>query len=497
MLLRVPRCPCVVYHRGMACNCCLCVVLCVPSEHDTFFSFATSLCICSYICVCVCYLVSLRFPTSRAHIVFFLSPLPPLSLRFRTSPHHFSSPLSLSVYWISPPSVYRISSSLSSTMSLAPIQVTVEAPINIAFIKYWGKREGGEKLILPTNDSFSITLSTKPFRSKTSVELRSDLEEDELWLNGERTDVKSNPRTQSVLSRIRDSCPAALKNLKARIVSENNFPTAAGMASSASGYCALAAALVKVYESPLDISMLSRLGSGSACRSAYGGFVVWHKGERADGEDCVATQFKDERFWPEMQVMCAVLKGAQKDVSSTAGMQQSLKTSPLMAERIAKVVPQRMKAVSEAILAKDFEAFASIAMADSDDLQEICRTTTPRIQYATEDSYAMIRLIKAFNAKSGRNVVGYTFDAGANCFMFTLKKDLPEVVAMLMAHFPTPHDRFCFNDPALLEQCKTTAVSDDFKNLIEHPKKAFELLLQSPIGSGVHTVDDSESLMKK
>ena len=376
----------------------------------------------------------------------------------------------------------------------SPIRVTVEAPINIAFIKYWGKREGGEKLILPTNDSFSLTLSTKPFRSKTSVVLRSDLSEDELWLNGAKSNIQETPRIQSVLKCIRENCPAEVKHLKAYIVSENNFPTAAGMASSASGYCALSAALVKAYSATVDVSMLARLGSGSACRSAYGGFVIWHKGEKADGTDCLATQFVNEQYWPEVQVMCAVLKGAKKDVSSTAGMQQSLRTSPMMKDRIATIVPERMAAVKAAIQRRDFDTFAEIAMADSDDLQEVCRTTEPRIQYATEDSYAMIRLIRAFNAKKGHNVVAYTFDAGANCFMFTLKKDLPEVVAMLRAHFPTPWEQMFFHDAALLEECKKFAPPAEDEGLIDYPKKPFEMLLQSPVGQGVVYLDDSESL---
>lgn len=374
-------------------------------------------------------------------------------------------------------------------------RITVAAPINIAFIKYWGKREGGEKLILPTNDSFSITLSTYPFRSKTSAELRDDLAEDEIWLNGSKVDIAATPRVVTVLKYVRDSCPPELAKKKVLVKSENNFPTAAGMASSASGYCALASALATVFKATVDVSMLSRVGSGSACRSAYGGFVVWHKGEKADGTDCVATQYVDENYWPEMQVMCAVLKGAQKDVSSTAGMQQSLKTSPLMKERIATVVDQRMAEVSKAITDRDFEKFAAIAMVDSDDLQEICRTTDPKIQYATEDSYAMIKLIRAFNAKKGRNVMGYTYDAGANCFMFTLKKDLPEVVAMLMAHFPTDYERFCFNNPELLQACKDFKLSPEFTGLIDYPKKSFELLLQSPVGSGVHPLPESESLL--
>ncbi|KPA78429.1 putative diphosphomevalonate decarboxylase [Leptomonas pyrrhocoris] len=376
-----------------------------------------------------------------------------------------------------------------------PIRVTVEAPINIAFIKYWGKREGGEELILPTNDSFSITLSTKPFRSKTSVVLCGDLAEDELWLNGVKSNIQETPRIQSVLKCIRANCPAERAPLKAYIVSENNFPTAAGMASSASGYCALSAALVKAFDATVDVSMLARLGSGSACRSAYGGFVIWHKGEKADGTDCLATQFVDEKYWPEVQVMCAVLKGEKKDVSSTSGMQQSLKTSPMMPERIATVVPQRMAAVKEAIQKRDFNAFAEIAMKDSDDLQEVCRTTEPRIQYATEDSYAMIRLIRAFNAKKGHNVMAYTFDAGANCFMFTLRKDLPEVVAMLRAHFPTTWEQMFFHDAALLDECRKFALPAEYVGLIDYPKKPFEMLLQSPVGQGVVYLDDSESLI--
>lgn len=374
--------------------------------------------------------------------------------------------------------------------------VTVVAPINIAFIKYWGKREGGEKLILPTNDSFSITLSTEPFRSKTSVRLLDNAKDDEVWLNGKQVDIGATPRIHSVLQQIRGVCSSDLESKKVYIVSENNFPTAAGMASSASGYCALAAALVKAYNVPMDISYLARIGSGSACRSAYGGFVKWHKGVKDDGADCIAEQFVDEKFWPEMQVMCAVLKGAKKDVSSTAGMQDSLKTSPLMNDRINKVVPERMVAVSKAIKERDFHAFAAITMDDSDDLQEICRTTTPKIQYATEDSYAMIRLIRAYNAKKGKNVLAYTYDAGANCFMFTLKENLAEVVAMLLAHFPTDIDKLYFNNKELLEKCKQESVAPEFTQLIDYPQKSFEMLLQSPVGPGVLTLSEEESLIK-
>lgn len=373
--------------------------------------------------------------------------------------------------------------------------VTVVAPINIAFIKYWGKREGGETLILPTNDSFSITLSTAPFRSKTSVLLTDKIAEDELWLNGKKSDFEGTPRLTNVLQTVRATCPPELARLKAFIVSENNFPTAAGMASSASGYCALASALVRAFQSSADVSVLSRIGSGSACRSAYGGFVKWLMGSQPDGSDCRAEQFVDHTYWPEMQVLCAVLKGEQKDVSSTKGMQLSLKTSPMMKARIEEVVPRRMEEVSEAVKARDFERFAEITMLDSDDLQQVCATTVPKVQYATEDSYAMIRLIHAFNKAKGKRVLAYTFDAGANCFMFTLKENIAEVIAMLMAHFPTPDSSLCFNDTSLVQAYKDVTLAPELANLMEYPRKSFEFLLQSPVGCGVTQLDESESLI--
>jgi diphosphomevalonate decarboxylase len=374
--------------------------------------------------------------------------------------------------------------------------VTVTAPINIAFIKYWGKRAGGETLILPTNDSFSITLSTEPFRSKTSVVLTDKIAEDELWLNGKKSDFASTARLTNVLETVRATSPPELAKLKAFIVSENNFPTAAGMASSASGYCALATALVRAFQSTADVSVLSRIGSGSACRSAYGGFVKWLMGKEEDGSDCRAVQYVDHTHWPEMQVLCAVLKGEQKDVSSTKGMQLSLQTSPMMKDRIETIVPARMEEISKAVTERDFEKFAEITMIDSDDLQQVCATTIPKVQYATEDSYAMIRLIHAFNKAKGKRVLAYTFDAGANCFMFTLKENIAEVIAVLLHHFPTADESLCFNDTSLVAAYKAVEVAENCKNLLgDYPKKPFELLLHSPVGNGPQSLDAAESLI--
>lgn len=390
----------------------------------------------------------------------------------------------------------------SQPASAAPVaETTVFAAINIAFLKYWGKREGGEKLILPTNDSFSITLSTNKFRSKTSAVLtdRADAE-DKLWLNGKEVDVKGTSRLVNVLDMVRATAPPELAKLKVVIVSNNNFPTAAGMASSASGYCALARALVEVFKSKADVSVLARIGSGSACRSVYGGFVQWRMGSKPDGSDCLAVQYKGAEWWPQMNVLCAVVKGEQKDVSSTEGMQLSLKTSPLMAPRINEVVPARLKQFEKAIDARDFASWAAITMADSDDLQAVCATTVPKIQYATQQSYSIIKLVKALNAAVGKTILAYTFDAGANAFLFTLDENLVQVVAVLLAHFPCDAVQCFLEKEGLLKQAQEYVLDEKLRNLLPagdtEKGKALTCLLQSPVGSGpTATNGQDESLV--
>lgn len=98
-----------------------------------------------------------------------------------------------------------------------------------------------------------------------------------------------------------------MENWKLHICSKNNFPTAAGLASSAAGYACLSAALAKLYNFNGDISAIARSGSGSACRSVFGGFVRWYMGSDSTGADSIARQIAQASHWPEMRIIILVV----------------------------------------------------------------------------------------------------------------------------------------------------------------------------------------------
>jgi diphosphomevalonate decarboxylase len=162
------------------------------------------------------------------------------------------------------------------------MSVTVTAPVNIALIKYWGKKD--PKNIIPTNDSLSFTLCQDDMCATTSAMFVPLGTESKMWLNGKETDF-NNPRVQAVLSMVKKMAKSrgiseSKFDLPVRVASSNNFPTAAGLASSAAGYAALAQALASLYGVTGNLSGLARIGSGSACRSMFGGFVQWKAGEQ-------------------------------------------------------------------------------------------------------------------------------------------------------------------------------------------------------------------------
>ncbi|XP_030060445.1 diphosphomevalonate decarboxylase [Microcaecilia unicolor] len=325
-----------------------------------------------------------------------------------------------------------------------PRVVTCTAPVNIAVIKYWGKRN--EELILPINSSLSVTLHQDQLKATTSAAVSRDFKEDRIWLNGREENI-NQPRLQACLREIRrlarkrrsgleeESAPSFL-SYRVHICSENNFPTAAGLASSAAGYACLVYTLAVLYGVESELSEIARRGSGSACRSMYGGFVQWLMGERDDGKDSLAQQIAPESHWPELRVLVLVVSAERKPVGSTAGMQTSVETSPLLKHRAEAVVPDRMKEMCRAIRQRDFERFGQLTMKDSNQFHATCLDTFPPIFYLNDISRRIIHVVHRFNAHYGQTKVAYTFDAGPNAVIFCLEQTVDEFVSVLRRCFP-------------------------------------------------------------
>lgn len=318
------------------------------------------------------------------------------------------------------------------------------APVNIATLKYWGKRDA--KLNLPTNSSISVTLAQDDLRTLTSAATGPDFPEDKLWLNGKEESLSSE-RTQNCLADLRalrremesrDSSLPTMSQWKLHIVSENNFPTAAGLASSAAGFAALVMAIAKLYELPQsnsEISKIARKGSGSACRSLFGGFVAWEMGEQADGSDSKAVEVAPMEHWPNMKAAVLVVSADKKDTPSTSGMQLTVQTSDLFQERIKNVVPKRFEEMKKSITDRDFATFAELTMRDSNSFHATCLDSYPPIFYINDTSKKIIKLCHLINEFYGETIVAYTYDAGPNSVLYYLEENEQKLFAFIYKLF--------------------------------------------------------------
>lgn len=385
---------------------------------------------------------------------------------------------------------------------------TCSAPTNIAVVKYWGKDD--VQLNTPLNSSVSVTLHQDQLRTTTSVAGGESLTSTRLWLNGEEQPI--NKRVAVVLKE--------MKALAARvhgtdqpqhlhIVSTNSFPTAAGLASSAAGYACLVAALAEFYgvstvdeEFPGQLSAIARQGSGSACRSLDGGFVRWQKGEHLDGQDSVAVQVADEKHWPALCAVVCVVNDAAKDTSSTTGMQTTKATSPLLTYRAKHLVPERVKTMERAILARDFETFGMLTMQESNQFHATCLDTTPPIFYLNDISRQIIRLVHRYNAQAGRVQAAYTFDAGPNAVIFVEQQHVQEVAALLMHCFPQsagmplkssmPIDQ---TPPRALLAKLEAPIKDGKPFALPHYPDSVKMMYVSRVGGGTRVLPADEALV--
>lgn len=360
-------------------------------------------------------------------------------------------------------------------------KITCTAPVNIALIKYWGKRD--EKLILPINSSLSITLDQNQLCATTTVTAGADLNEDRIWLNGLEESI-SKPRIQNVLKEIR--CRSKLSELDefahVHIVSTNNFPTAAGLASSAAGYACLVFALAKLYEVDGEISDIARLGSGSACRSIYGGFVEWKKGTSVDGVDSHAVQIENNSYWPQLRILILVVNASKKSVSSTSGMQTSVATSDLLKTRSENIVPARLDEAKLAIKEKKFHDLTNIIMQESNQLHAICLDTLPPILYLNDVSKTIMKLVHQVNDYFGVNKLCYTFDAGPNAFIIVEEDNVPLVYNLIKTYFP-PANKDSFLHGLEISEEETSQNLIEFIRMEPTPG-AIDYVIHTKVGSG-------------
>lgn len=299
---------------------------------------------------------------------------------------------------------------------------TAIAHPNIAFIKYWGNRDAA--LRLPANGSISMNLDG--LLTRTTVSFQPSLGMDELIVNGREVTGKGLERVTATLELVRR---AARLKMNAEVVSENNFPTGAGIASSASAFAALALAATRAAGlnwPEAAISRLARLGSGSAARSVPAGYVEWHLG--TGDEDCFAVSIASPEHWALADCVAVVSEG-HKFTGSTEGHALA-PTSPLQAARVADA-PRRLDLCRRAILERDFEALAAIMEHDSDLMHAVMMTSQPALFYWKPATLAVMEAVREWRA--GGLPVAYTIDAGPNVHVICTQAVASQVSAMLSA----------------------------------------------------------------
>ncbi len=300
------------------------------------------------------------------------------------------------------------------------MKATALAHPNIAFIKYWGFRDEPDRI--PANGSISMNIGC--LSTKTTVEYSQSFKEDRFVLNGEAVTGRGLFRVQQFLNRIRQM---AQKAVFAYVESENNFPVGTGVASSASGFAALAlagTAALGLALSEDQLSSLARFGSGSACRSIPGGFVEWQT-EVQTGKS-FAHSIAPANHWKLVDCI-VVLSEDHKSVGSEDGM-RTAGTSPLQQARVMDS-ERRLDLCRTAILTRDFDTLAKVTELDSNMMHAVMMTSEPPLFYWHPQSLEIMKAVKEWQ-KDGLEVT-YTLDAGPNVHVIATQTDVGEVLVRL------------------------------------------------------------------
>jgi len=281
--------------------------------------------------------------------------------------------------------------------------ITALAHPNIAFIKYWGDRD--PRLHIPSSNSVSMNLST--LYTKITLSVEPDTHTDKLVINDIAVTGAKLQRIATFLDHVRrlGECSHYFQ-----IVSHTNFPTGAGIASSAAAFASLSVAASALCDLAMDeasLSRLARLGSGSACRSIPAGFVEWNAGE--NHLTSYAYSLHPASHW-NLYDCIAIIDQSPKTTSSIQGHTLA-DTSPLQAGRLEDI-EQRLKQCKDAIQRRDFDALAAVVEPDSDMMHAVMMTSSPPLFYWLPASLGVMLAVREWRAQG--LPACYTLDAGAN-----------------------------------------------------------------------------------
>ncbi len=313
-----------------------------------------------------------------------------------------------------------------STMSVNSVgsTVTARACANIALVKYWGKRDA--ELNLPAAGSLSLTLGA--LVTQTSVRFDAALAQDSMLLDGRPAANKELARTSAWLDLIRRQ---AGMQLRAHIASHNHFPTASGLASSASGFAALAvaaAAAAGLALSLREMSILARQGSGSAARSLFADFVRMHAGDRADGNDAFAEPIVSELAANVRMVICIVGGGTPKTHGSRDAMDHTAATSPLYQAWVA-CVPADLHTAEQALRDGDLATLGALTEANALAMHASAMAARPAVIYWQPPTLALLHRVRELRADG---LPGWaTMDAGPHVKVLTAAANADALAAAL------------------------------------------------------------------
>ncbi len=299
------------------------------------------------------------------------------------------------------------------------MKATAIAPSNIAFVKYWGRKN--ETLRLPENGSISMTLSN--LTTTTTVEFNPEFHGDTVTIDGTENTAEAE-RVSRHLNTIRS---LARIDSGAHVVSRNSFPSGTGLSSSASGFAALTVAATQaagLHLSERELSVLARQGSGSACRSIPSGFVEWMDGDTS--ETSFAQSIFPDDYWQILDVVAVVSEG-KKEVSTSEG-QKLVQSSPFFYERLRRI-PQKIATVKEAIRQKAFSQLGEITEAEALEMHAVMITSRPALLYWTMGTLAIMKLVPLW--RKGGLEVYFTVNTGQDIHLLCLPENRDVLVAKL------------------------------------------------------------------